>query len=449
MPQANQPFTIYIVRHGATKLNAEASISVDRERGWSDVPLTEEGRQEARDAAAKLRPKGITAIVSSDLNRAKETAQIIGGILGMKPEFSFKLRPWNLGYLTGKDMKDANPEIAEHARNPDEPVKEGESFNKFCTRAFDGLAEAAAKHHEHTLLIVAHHRVERLVAAWEALGKPPDHSIDIDTFLEKGDPPGGIIVLNTTEAALIGKGAGNGSASKLFHMDAHYRPASGKDKCGNCRAYNGPNDCDKVKPPIYPGGWCAVGVSKIDGHRFDPKGEKIEKEYGMAGKLPSINAGMDELRGQMARGGQHGASPGSAGNIGGRMGMASPAMGGGTAGLGANPSRMGNPPVSSGNYQQIAGSPGPSAPPTAQSVRTHSLALGGMKHMVAAGHLQPAHAKAMEAKSRAHIAAYSAAKQPAPRVTRFGSLGGATGGIQSTGPGGSGIPSASPMKMDY
>src|SRR5438309_9479536 len=123
----------------------------------------------------------------------------------------------------------------------------------------------------------------------------------------------------------------------------------------------------------------------------------------MPKNLPSINASMDELLRQSSSGIEHGSSPGSAGNIGGRMGMAAPAMGGGTAGLGANPSRMGQPQPAAGSYQQIAGSPGPSAPPTAESVRTHSLALGGMKHMVAAGHIQPHHAKAMEAKSRAHI----------------------------------------------
>jgi len=137
-------------------------------------------------------------------------------------------------------------------------------------------------------------------------------------------------------------------------------------------------------------------------------------------KMPSINATNDELRNQSARGAEHGASPGSADNIGGRMGAAKPAMGGGTAGLKANPSRVGNPPISSG---------APGSQPTADSVRTHSLALGGMKHMVAAGHIQPHHAKAMEAKSRAHIAAYKGSKgaAAAPTPRRFGALGGSLG----------------------
>ena len=158
-------------------------------------------------------------------------------------------------------------------------------------------------------------------------------------------------------------------------------------------------------------------------------------------KMPSINATNDELRNQSSHGAQ-GASPGSAKNIGGRMGMASPARGGSTAGLKANPSRTGNPPISVG------------AAPTLESVRTHSLALGGMKHMLAAGHIAPHHAKQMEAKSRAHIAAYKGGKgaAPAAQPRRFGSLGGMAGGaLGGTPPGadGGGIPGASPSKMDY
>lgn len=174
---------------------------------------------------------------------------------------------------------------------------------------------------------------------------------------------------------------------------------------------------------------------------------------------PSINATLEALRKQSARGSEHGAAPGSASNIGGRTGIASPAAGGATAGLGANPSRVGAPRPAVGAYQKIAGSPGPTAPPTPASVRTHSLAIGGMKHLVAAGHIQPAHAKQMEAKSRAHIAAYQKMKPvgaPAAKAPRFGALGGMKagglgGGAMGAPPGSDngGIPSANPGQMDY
>src|SRR5262249_43760258 len=125
--------TLYIVRHGATKLNGEDNTSVDR--AWSDVPLTEKGRQEARQAARKLKGKGIGVIVASDLDRARETAEIIGAELGIKPTFTPKLRPWDLGKFTGTKTIEALPQIEIYAREkPDTPVPEGESFNQFRTR---------------------------------------------------------------------------------------------------------------------------------------------------------------------------------------------------------------------------------------------------------------------------------------------------------------------------
>lgn len=123
---------------------------------------------------------------------------------------------------------------------------------------------------------------------------------------------------------------------------------------------------------------------------------------------PTINA--NDLRAQMARGAMGTNSPGSAPNImpGANMQPVQTPAGGPGGGI---------------------GSTAPMGPtmPTLDSVRTHSLALGGLKHMVDAGHIQPVHAKAMEAKSRAHIASYSkakgGAKAAAPR--KFGALGGA------------------------
>ena len=118
---------IYIVRHGATKLNNQTDLSVDRIRGWADVPLAEEGRKEAKSAGLKLKAKGVEAIVASSLSRARETAEIIGKIVGVKPTTSDGLRPWNLGEFTGKSTKEVLPEMADYVHNkPDEAVPKGE-----------------------------------------------------------------------------------------------------------------------------------------------------------------------------------------------------------------------------------------------------------------------------------------------------------------------------------
>jgi broad specificity phosphatase PhoE len=198
--------TLYIVRHGCTKLNGEDNTSVDKIRAWLDVPLTDKGRAEARMAAAKLRGKNVGAIVASDLSRARETAQIIGQALGIKPTFTRKLRPWDLGIFTGKSTRESLPKIGEYARNkPDVAVPQGESFNAFRDRAFEGFYEAAASHPGKIVCCVTHHRDEMLMLAWDKDGQPADHSVDIEKLLQAGDPPGGVHKLTTTLAALKGR----------------------------------------------------------------------------------------------------------------------------------------------------------------------------------------------------------------------------------------------------
>jgi broad specificity phosphatase PhoE len=194
---------VYLVRHGATQLNNTTDTSQDRIRGWTDVPLTDEGREEAAKAAADLQDKNIGYLATSDLSRAKETADIIGQAIGVKPVAMRGLRPWDLGKFAGMSTKEALPQIAEYVqKRPGEPVPGGESFDDFKARAFAGLADALNAAGGKQLAIVTHHRVERLMEAWQQAGQPASHAIDIPAFLEKGDPPGGVEELHVDAEAL-------------------------------------------------------------------------------------------------------------------------------------------------------------------------------------------------------------------------------------------------------
>lgn len=204
----NGTVQIHVVRHGATRMNNQTDMSQDRIRAWTDVPLSEDGRKDAMRAADEVRALGIQVIVSSDLVRAAETAAIIGQAIGVRPILNRKLRPWALGIFTGKTTAEALPEIAKYITDkPDEPVPEGESFNQFKERAFQGLAEAIQAAQGRPLAVVTHHRDERLWRAWEAAGEPPSHDIDLKVFLQKGDPPGGVFAMQVNPAALAPAGA--------------------------------------------------------------------------------------------------------------------------------------------------------------------------------------------------------------------------------------------------
>jgi len=69
---------LLLVRHGESEWNA-----VGRWQGWADPPLTELGRRQAGAAARAV--GAVDAIVTSDLQRAHETATIIAGELGIGP----------------------------------------------------------------------------------------------------------------------------------------------------------------------------------------------------------------------------------------------------------------------------------------------------------------------------------------------------------------------------
>lgn len=219
--------TVHVVRHGATEMNNQTDLSQDRIRGHLDVPLAPEGEEEARRAAEKLKGAGIQIIVASRLIRAVQTAKIISDVLGGIPvQVSPNLVPWNLGDMQGTATKEALPKIAYYATEaPDTPVPGGESFHQFVVRANQGLAEAIELAAGRPLVVVTHHRDERLWKAEQAAGWQPGQ-IDLGVFLQKGDPPGGVFEMQVNPAALTpASGAGQAALPAQPPMGQPQLPA--------------------------------------------------------------------------------------------------------------------------------------------------------------------------------------------------------------------------------
>ncbi len=192
---------LIIVRHGSTKLNKESSDSAERIRGWSDVPLDKAGEKDARESAPQLKKLRAKGILTSDLRRSMRTAEIlqeckVSDVIGV----TFSLRPWNLGCFTGAPVPKCLKHIASHSRHtPDLPVPQGESFNTFKHRLLEGIESIVSSFPESPLILVTHHRCERLLAAWDKKGQPEDESIDLGTFLQKGIPTGEFWTLSVKE----------------------------------------------------------------------------------------------------------------------------------------------------------------------------------------------------------------------------------------------------------
>ncbi len=89
---------LYFTRHGESEANVLREISNRGQRH----PLTEKGRQQAQALAAELLPAGITAIYTSPLLRAVQTAEILSEALGVGFEVTDALREYDCGILEGK-----------------------------------------------------------------------------------------------------------------------------------------------------------------------------------------------------------------------------------------------------------------------------------------------------------------------------------------------------------
>ena len=88
--------TLYLIRHGETTYNLEGRI-----QGHLDAPLTELGNKQAKMIGNRLAGEKITAIYSSDLNRARMTAYTIAQHHNLPVIETPLIRESNLGILQG------------------------------------------------------------------------------------------------------------------------------------------------------------------------------------------------------------------------------------------------------------------------------------------------------------------------------------------------------------
>lgn len=144
IPLLARPF--YFVRHGETVSNSSGTIA-----GSADVPLTARGRLQAQAAAAQLTMAGITAIYSSALTRARDTAGVIAHALDLPVIVIPELAERNWGELEGAPR-------ASRVRGVVPKGAEGQ--HQFTQRVLRGLAQIA----EGGLpLVVAHSGIFRVL----------------------------------------------------------------------------------------------------------------------------------------------------------------------------------------------------------------------------------------------------------------------------------------------
>ncbi len=92
---------LYLLRHGQTDWNIKGRV-----QGWTDTIINDMGIEQARLAAQKLKKYDIETIYSSDLKRAKKTADIVSGYLDLPVHYTKRLREINFGKAEGVKKTD-------------------------------------------------------------------------------------------------------------------------------------------------------------------------------------------------------------------------------------------------------------------------------------------------------------------------------------------------------
>jgi broad specificity phosphatase PhoE len=147
--------SLLLVRHGETDWNADGRL-----QGQTDRPLSDFGRRQARQLADELADEQLEAIYSSDLSRARETAEIVGERLGLPVVLDPDLREKDWGTWEG---------LTAVERDRVEFV--GESTETHQERILRALRRISGRHPGDGLVLVVTHggsmrRVQTAALGW-------------------------------------------------------------------------------------------------------------------------------------------------------------------------------------------------------------------------------------------------------------------------------------------
>lgn len=145
-----------IVRHGETAWNLDI-----RWQGHLDSPLTARGVAQAEALARRLSEMKFSALYSSDLGRAYQTARIISDATGHRIAVDERLRERNLGIFQGlrtDEIQQSYPEEygLHKSIGPDYVIPGGESLRQQVERNLSCLEEIGQRHAGESIVVVTH-----------------------------------------------------------------------------------------------------------------------------------------------------------------------------------------------------------------------------------------------------------------------------------------------------
>jgi alpha-ribazole phosphatase/probable phosphoglycerate mutase len=161
---------IYLVRHGQTDWNLEM-----RFQGKEKIPINETGKNQARLLSQRLSKEEFTAVYSSPLLRARETAEIIAGRHGLTPHLVVGIREICFGCWEGKTYSEMNEkeqnDVDRWLLDPENSsISGGETFKHFKERILQSYKELLSINGRNFVLVSHAGAIKVLVA--DILGLP-------------------------------------------------------------------------------------------------------------------------------------------------------------------------------------------------------------------------------------------------------------------------------------
>ena len=147
---------VLLIRHGQSRGNAERRFG-----GHTATPLSVRGRNQAQATALTLKSESITAIYSSDLARAVETAQPLANLTRLPINYTNAFRERDVGVMEGLTFEDAAQQHPEQyaallRRDFDHVLRGGESYRQLLDRARQKLDEIIDENRGGKIVVFSH-----------------------------------------------------------------------------------------------------------------------------------------------------------------------------------------------------------------------------------------------------------------------------------------------------
>ena len=161
---------LVVWRHGQTPWNA-----AERMQGQVDIPLDSTGLARARAIAPEIAALRPTALYTSDLSRARQTAETLAALTGLPIHQDKRLREIDTGSISGltrAEFLDRFPELRINAGPDDRRGGDGESERQVATRMAACLTDIALAHEDGAVVVAATHGVAARVGVCALVGLP-------------------------------------------------------------------------------------------------------------------------------------------------------------------------------------------------------------------------------------------------------------------------------------